>query len=168
MNREPRLEERPAQDYAGISATVTMETIGDAVDQGIPELFGWLGANGVEPAGAPFIRFLVIDMMADLRIEVGVPVAKPVTGGGRIQPGVLPAGRYAVLRHVGPYDGDDGLIPSNAALQEWAARQGIEFVRRQTPEGDAWGSRLEQYLTDPSAEPDSAKWETDIAYLTAP
>jgi effector-binding domain-containing protein len=166
MSEEPRIQERAARHYAGIRATVTMETIGGAVDEGIPELFGWLAANGIEPAGAPFIRFLVIDMMADLRIELGVPVSEPVTGHERVQPGLLPAGKYAVLRHVGPYDGDNGLIPANAALQAWADARGIVFDTRKTPDGDAWVSRVEEYLTDPSKEPDPSKWETDIAYLT--
>lgn len=166
MDQEPRIDERAAQDYAGIKATVTMDTIGGAIDEGFPELFGWLTANGIEPAGAPFVRFLVIDMMADLRIELGVPVAQRVAGSGRVQPGVLPAGKYAVIRHVGPYDGDDGLIPSNAALQDWAKKKGIEFDMEETPEGDAFTSRFEQYLTDPSQESDPSKWETDVAYLT--
>lgn len=166
MDHEPHIQDRAAQHYAGIRETVTMESIGAAVDRGFPELFGRLAADGIEPAGAPFVRFLVIDMMADLEIELGVPVAAPVTGSGRVQPGVLPAGKYAVIRHVGPYDGDDGLIPSNAALQDWAKKQGIEFDMEETPAGDAFASRFEQYLTDPSQEPDPSKWETDVAYLT--
>jgi effector-binding domain-containing protein len=166
VDQEPHIQDRAAQDYAGIKETVTMETIGGAIGGRLSELFGWLTANGIEPAGAPFVRFLVIDMMSDLRIEVGVPVSESVTGDGNVQPGVLPAGKYAVIRHVGPYDGDDGLIPSNAALQEWAKKQGIEFDMRETPEGDAFAARFEQYLTDPSQEPDSSKWVTDTAYLT--
>lgn len=31
----------------------------------------------------------------------------------------------------------------------------------------AWRSRVEHYLTDPSAEPDPARWEVDIAYLAS-
>lgn len=166
MNQEPHIQERDPQDYAGIRATVTMDSIGSAVDQGLPELFAWLAGHGIAPAGPPFIRFLVIDMMADLQIELGVPVAKPVVEDRRIQPGVLPGGRYAVLRHIGPYDGDDGLIGANAALQEWASAHGIEFDAADTAKGSAWASRLEQYVTDPSKEPDPEKWETDIAYLT--
>ena len=165
MDQEPQVQERAAQEYAGIKATVTMESIGSAVDQALPELFGWLAGKGIPPAGAPFIRFLVIDMDAELQIEMGVPVSAPVGASGRVQPGVLPSGRYVVLRHIGPYDGDDGLIPANAALQEWASKHGVEFDSSETPKGSVWGGRFEHYLTDPSAEPDPAKWETDVAYL---
>jgi hypothetical protein len=93
MSQEPRIEERAAQHYAGIQATVPMEGISGAIDEAFPELFGWLAKTGTAPVGPPFIRFLVIDMEALLQIELGVPVAEPMTSSGRIRPGVLPAGR---------------------------------------------------------------------------
>ena len=163
MSQEPKIEERAAQHYAGIQATVPMDGISAAVDEAFPALFGWLAGTGTAPAGAPFIRFLVIDMEALLQLEFGVPVAEPVAGTERIRPGILPGGRYVVLRHTGNYD---GLIEANAALQQWAQDHGLEFDMKDTPEGSAWASRFEQYITDPSAEPDPARWETDVAYLT--
>ena len=95
MTQQPQIQPRAAQPYAGIPATVTMDTISTAVDSAFPELFGWLASQGIAPAGPPFIRYLVIDMAGDLQIEVGVPVSAPVAGAGRIKPGVLPAGSYA-------------------------------------------------------------------------
>ena len=44
----------------------------------------------------------------------------------------------------------------------------IQFDTWDTSQGSAWRSRAEHYLTDPSQEPDPAKWETDVAYLTRP
>jgi effector-binding domain-containing protein len=164
MDQEPQFQERPAQHYAGITKTVTMDGISAAVDDAFPALFGWLAENGTAPSGPPFIRYLVIDMAAELEIELAVPVSAPVTGSGRIQAGVLPAGSYAVLRHSGPYD---GLIAANAALQQWASVNGVEFDAQQTATGSAWRSRVEHYLTDPAQEPDPMKWEVDVAYLTS-
>lgn len=172
MSEEPQLEQRAARHYAGIRVTVPMDGISGAVDEGFPELLRWLAANGIAPDGPPFIRYLVVDMEASLRIELGVPVAEPVTetvigptaANGRVRSGRLPAGQYVVLRHTGPYD---GLVASNAALQRWAAERGVKFDTWDTPDGCAWRSRVEHYLTDPSAEPDPAKWETDVAYLTS-
>ena len=88
-----------------------------AADSTFPALFGWLGASGVAPAGPPFIRYHLIDMAAELQVEFGAPVAAPIDGDGRVQPGIVPAGDYLVLRHTGPYD---QLIGANAALQEYA------------------------------------------------
>jgi len=163
MIQEPQLQARVAQPYAGIRMTVPMDGISGAVDEAFPELFGWLGANGIAPSGPPFIRYLVIDMAADLMLDLGIPVTVSITASARVQPGVLPKGRYAVLRHTGPYD---GLIAANAALQEWAREHGVDFDAWETAKGSAWRCRVEHYLTDPAGEPDPAKWEVDVAYLT--
>lgn len=165
MIHDPHLQARAAQPYAGIRMSVPMDGISGAVDEAFPELFGCLGANGIPPGGAPFIRYLVIDMAADLELDFGVPVGVPVSGSGRVQPGVLPEGRYAVVRHTGTYD---GLIAANAALQDWARENRISFDAWDSGKGQAWRSRVEYYLTNPAEEPDPAKWEVDVAYLTVP
>jgi len=164
MSHEPQIQTRAAQDYAAIPAAVTMGSIAGAVDQAFPELFGWLAGHGIAASGPPFIRYLVIDMAGELEIELAVPAGAPVAGDGRVRPGVLPGGRYAVLRHTGPYD---GLIASHAALQQWAHEHGVEFDSWDTATGTAWRGRAEHYLTDPSKEPDPARWEVDVAYLTS-
>ena len=163
MSNEPQIQERAEQHYAAIPVTVTMAGLSSAVDSAFSELFGWLASQGIAPAGPPLIRYLVIDMAGELQLELGVPVAVPVAASGRVQPGVLPEGKYAVLRHTGPYD---GLVASNAALLQWAQEKGIEFDTWNTPSGSAWRGRAEHYLTDPSQERDPAKFETDVAFLT--
>lgn len=164
MSPQPQIRSRAAQDYAAIPVRVMMAALPAAVDQGFPELFRWLGECAVRPAGPPFIRYLVIDMAGELQIELGVPVGTKISNDGRVRSGVLPGGRYVVLRHVGPYD---GLVASNAALLRWAEREGVALDSWDTAEGTAWRSRVEHYLTDPSAEPDPAKWEVDVAVLAA-
>ncbi len=164
MSHEPQIQPRDAQPYAGVRVRVTMDGISAAVDEAFPELFGWLAEHAVAPAGPPFIRYLVIDMAAELEIELGVPADVTVDpDGGRVRAGLLPGGRYVVLRHVGPYD---GLVASNAALQEWARQQGVMLDSWDTDAGTAWRSRVEHYLTNPADEPDPAKQEVDVAYLT--
>lgn len=161
---QPRTEDRAEQPYAGIRVTVTMAGFPAAADATFPALLRWLAGHGVAPAGPPFIRYHVIDMSAELQVEFGAPVAAPVEGDGQVQPGTVPAGRYLVLRQAGPYD---QLIGANAALQDYAKQHGIEFAARDTPAGEAWDGRFEHYLTDPAAEPDAARWQTDVAYLIA-
>ena len=162
MSLRVQVEPRAAQPYAAIAARVTMDGLAAAVDQGFPELFGWLAEHAIPIAAPPFIRYLVVEMASELQIELGVPVSEDITGGERVQPGVLPAGRYVTLRHTGPYD---GLVASNAALQQWAQHEGIRFDTWDTPEGTAWRARVEHYLTNPAAEPDPARWEVNVAYL---
>jgi len=153
--------------YVAIRTQVTMQELGTGV---IPQLhrevFAWLGKQGLTPSGAPFIRYLVINMMEKLDIELGWPVASTLSGTDRICAGVLPAGRYASLVYIGPYEGD-GLIRANAALLDWGAQQGIVWDSWQDEHGDGFGARVESYLKDPGNEPDPAKWETEVAIRLA-
>lgn len=164
MQQEPTIRQHGELPYAGIRMQFPMDGFAAAVDEAFPELFGWLAEHCTQPAGPPFIRYLVIDMPAELDVDFGVPVPAAVQGDGRVRAGVLPAGRYVTLRHTGPYD---GLIASNAALRDWAQDRGVTFDSWDTDHGEAWRSRVEHYLTDPSVEPDPAKWEVDVAYLAS-
>jgi effector-binding domain-containing protein len=167
MITEPKLENRSDQHYVAIRTQVTMQELGTGViPQLHSEVFAWLGKQGVAPSGAPFMRYLVINMMEKLDIELGWPVARALSGTDRMDAGVLPAGRYASLVYIGPYEGD-GLIKANAALLDWGAEQGIVWDRWQDEHGDGFGARLESSLKDPGNEPDPAKWETEVAIRLA-
>ena len=128
------------------------------------EVFAWLGARGAAPAGAPFWKYNVIDMAGKLEIEAGVPVAAAVAGDDRVVAGVLPAGRYATLTHVGH---PSELMAATKALLDWAAEQGLTWDVTPGAGGDLWACRLENYLTDPSQEPDMSKWVTQLAFKLA-
>jgi effector-binding domain-containing protein len=159
--QQPQIRHRPAQSYAAIRETVTMQGLPSAIDRGFPELFGWLASQSVGLSGPPFIRYLRVDMDAELTIELAAPVDIEPPAAGRIRPGMLPAGRYVTLLHVGPYD---GLVNANAALRRWAQERGILW---QIDDASIWGGRIERYLTDPSQEPDPSAWKTEVAYLIA-
>ena len=165
MLSEPKIVERREQQYLGIRGSVPMGEIGAFIDGSFPELLAYLEAHGIKTAGPPFLRYNVIDMEGELEIEVGVPVeAQLFSDQGRILTGVLPAGRYGTLTYTGEYA---GLIDANEALQQWARDEGLEWAWSETERGDRFGSRLEVYLTDPNAEPDPEKWETEVTYLLA-
>jgi effector-binding domain-containing protein len=155
--------QRTAQPYVGIVTKVTMSTIYTVGDR-LSELFAFLAARGVEPAGAPFWRYRVIDMERELEIEAGIPVAAPIDGEGDIRAGVLPAGRYVTVTHMGH---PDELMGVTRDLLQWADAQGLTFDRADSPLGDTWVSRLEIYKTDPDEEPDMSKWETELAFKLA-
>jgi effector-binding domain-containing protein len=163
MSPEPSIVERPEQPYVAISGLVTMQTVGAIADR-LPEVFRWLAEHGLEPAGAPFFKYNLIDMDRKLEIEVGVPVAAIAEGDGDVRSGVLPAGRYATVGHVGH---PDELIDVTAALLEWAADQGLRWDMSETYDGQRWGCRLEVYNTDPTEEPDMSRWEAELAFRLA-
>ena len=158
MHAEPSTVDLPARHYVALRGTVTVGTIVSIADR-IPEVLGWLAERGTPSAGPPFLRYLVIDMDADLEIEAGVPVDEPIAGSGEVVPGVLPAGRYATVEHRGAYD---GLVETIADLLAWAERRGLALDVRRDGAGDHWGCRFESYRTDPRTVPDVADWRTDV------
>lgn len=159
----PEVIERPEQPYVAIRTTVTMESIGAAAAH-FPVVFEWLAGHGSGPAGPPFFKYDVIDMASQLQIEVGVPVPARMADDGSIVAGMLPAGRYASIIHVGH---PDQLAGAAADLLAWAERNGLAFDTTTTSEGERWACRLENYLTDPAEQPDMNKWETQLAFLLA-
>lgn len=162
----PRLEPRPEQPYAGIRVDLTMDDLqADMVVPGlIAEIEDWLTRHGVTPVGPPFIRYHVIDMAASLDVEVAFPTDGVVAGDGRVEPGALPAGRYAALVYTGIEHG----VAANRALIDWAAEHGIAFDDYGSERGHGFRGRYETFLTDPADESDPSRWRTEVAILVAP
>ena len=163
MSSAPEIETRAEQPYVAVRAKVTMGEIA-AFARRFGEVFGWLDSHGLVPAGPPFFKYNVIDMARELEMEAGVPVATATDGDDQIVAGVLPAGRYATLTHVGH---PSELMAATKALLDWAAEQGLAWDVTPSDDGDRWACRLENYLTDPSQEPDMSKWVTELAFKLA-
>ncbi|MBZ0290337.1 MAG: GyrI-like domain-containing protein, partial [Anaerolineae bacterium] len=154
---EPKIDQRPEQPYIGIRTRTPMKGMFKVIDKLFKEMNAWAKAQGFEPAKPPFLRYHVIDMEGEMDIEVGFPVDAPMPGNDRVQPGVIPAGRYASLVYVG--NGYTG----NKTLILWARDNGIEWDAWDDPRGHAFRSRYEAYLTDPKVEPRKTKWEVEVA-----
>lgn len=163
MQTAPEVIDRGEQPYVAVRAKLPMAKLGSLADR-YPDVFAWIGAHGLVPAGAPFFRYLVIDMAGALEVEAGVPVAAPAEADGDVVAGVLPSGRYASLIYTGhPQE----LMEPTGFLLDWGDSQGLAWDRSPDDDGERWGSRLEIYLTDPSVEPDMTKWETQLAFRLA-
>ena len=163
MSSAPEIVTRAEQPYVAIRAKVTMGEIA-AFARRFGEVFGWLDRHGLAPAGPPFFKYNVIDMARELEMEAGVPVATAADGDDEMVAGVLPAGRYATLTHVGH---PSELMAATKALLDWAAEQGLTWDVTPSEDGDRWACRLENYLTDPDQEPDMNKWVTQLAFKLA-
>lgn len=109
----------------------------------IPELFNWLNLKKIKSAGAPFFRYLNMD------VEVDIPVHLHISGDNRIQPGSFPEGRYVEVTYTGPY----GNLPQvHSELEKWKEKNNVRVK----------GGGTEFYPTDPAVEPDPEKWQTII------
>jgi effector-binding domain-containing protein len=157
---EPIVVDRAEQPYVAVSSNVAMDNIVSIATRH-PEVFSWLSAHGLTPAGPPFLRYVTIDMATTLEIEAGVPVSAQVETDGAVIAGVLPAGRYATSTHVGH---PDGLMAATGDLMRWAEERALTWDVSDTPAGERWGARLEVYRTDPAEAPDMTTWETDLVF----
>jgi AraC family transcriptional regulator len=131
-----------------LTIRVTTTDVAATLAELFGEVWNYLQAAGVEPAGPPFTIYHRVDQ-SEMEIEAGLPVGQPVAGRGRIQAGSLPGGLTAIAWHVGPYE---TLAETYTALHVWLQTQA------RTPAGPPY----EIYWTDPGEEPDPAKWRTEI------
>jgi len=161
---EPELIQRSAQPYVSITSLARMGQLGIQLGPKIGEVFGWLAARGTAPAGPPFWKYNVIDMDGDMEVEVGVPTADHLDGDEQVQPHVLPAGHYVLAHHVGH---PDTLEDATRQLLEWGEANGITWDVADSPDGDRWVARVEEYLSNPDDEPDMDKWRTNLIFKVA-
>lgn len=159
----PVIVERAAQPYVAYRESVPMQSIA-APARHFAEIFAWLGTQGIAPVGAPFYKYDLIDMARDLVIEAGVPIEKIPEVPGAMIAGSLPAGRYALVTHVGH---PDELMEVTRRLLAWAGEQGLAWDMTETAQGDRFGCRLEIYYSNPQEEPDMTKWKTELAFRLA-
>lgn len=101
----------------------------------------------VAPVGPPFARFTFLGDLA--AVEAGFPVEREIDGDGRVEPSALPGGTVAMTTHLGRYE---DLEDAYAAIRGWIADHGYK----------ATGPHWEVYFTDPTADPDSRHWRTDV------
>ena len=113
-----------------------------------------LREQGVEPASQPFARYHSMDETIDL--EAGVIVESPFEAAGEVKSGELPAGPAAIAVHTGTYE---TLGATHAAMQRWLEAN---------PAQQQNGGPFEIYISDPAAEPDPAKWMTEVIYPLKP
>ena len=107
----------------------------------------YLTRTGVPPIGPPFARYAFLGPV--VAVEAGFPVPREIPGDGLVEPSTLPDGQAAVTVHWGPYE---DLEKAYLACRHWLDSHGYE------PAGPHW----EVYHTDPFAEPDPARWRTDV------
>jgi effector-binding domain-containing protein len=156
-----RVEERAAQPYAYVSDPGVFAGNFAVIADRFGEVFGWLAERKIEPTGPVLFNYKVINMPGPMHIEAGVPIGSAVDGDEAVSTGVLPAGRYVTVRHVGH---PDSLMEATGDLLAWAEEQGLEFDQWDAPEGHSWACRTEWYFSDPVEVPDLNQWETELAF----
>ncbi|MDN0074341.1 GyrI-like domain-containing protein [Crenobacter sp. SG2303] len=144
----PRIAQTDARLTAVIHLTVARAEIQRVMGPAIAEVLATIAAQGIAPTGPVFSHHLNMDPDT-FDVEVGVPVASPVTRTGRVTPGELPAATVARTVYHGPYE---GLGVAWGEFMAWIAAAGHEAAP------DLW----ERYVTGPESGPDPASWCTEL------
>lgn len=148
MLNTPEVVELPARTTAVIRMTVEREQIGEAVPPAIQEVMSGVGAQGVQPIGPMFARYLRMGS-GEVDMEIGVPLDEPIAPAGRITVSSLPGGRALRAVHQGPYE---ELYSSWDQFGRWVAENGHE------PAEGLW----ESYVTGPESSSDPTEWRTEL------
>jgi effector-binding domain-containing protein len=133
---------------------VNESALGEAMGRMFTAVREAIAKQGIEATSAPFARYHSFGQTIDF--EAGLMVSGPIQPDGDVKPGELPVGPAAIAVHAGPYE---TLGATHAAMRRW-----MEANPGQSANGGPW----ELYLTDPSAEPDPARWLTEVIYPLEP
>jgi len=144
----------PAKSFAGIQQTVAFAEIHNFFMQSFDKIGQAVKANRkCKVMGAPAGLYYSWDetaMTADM--AAAFPIKGAITND-EIKMIEVPAGKAAMVEYIGPYS------------QSMAAYQALDYYLKSNNLTHKLPI-IEEYMTDPMTEPDSAKWLTYIYYLT--
>jgi effector-binding domain-containing protein len=144
--------ELPLRTYIHMRGTTGFGDVTPFLARHFPPLEKAFTAAGLQMAAAPSALYFKWDTEKQ---ETDMAAALPAAGSGAKLPGYqsLEAGGKALrVAHYGPYAGTGA---AHEAIDAYMAAKGItppEFV-------------VEEFVTDPAAEPDTSKWLTNVIYF---
>lgn len=147
INFEPK-------QYVTKRATVKLAEIGPFFGKNIPEVFAAIGKAGLQPAGRASAIYYKWDMQKQ---ETDMAIAVPVAAGTKIPSikGLEPAkveGKALELVYWGNYD---KMAAAYGALDNYCKEKNLQHT----------DMAIEEYVTEPMTEKDTAKWQTNIYYF---
>lgn len=140
------------QAFAAIRNVVAFKDIKMFFTQSFTAIMKAMGDKKIGMAGVPSGLYFSWDEQAQTTdMAAAIPVKKNVTAG-EIQTITIPAGTAYIVDYYGPYSGS--MFAYKAMDYYFKSNQ----LESRSP-------IMEEYVTDPSAEPDSTKWLTKIYFF---
>lgn len=155
MEHEIRVGRREATLVVSRRRPVRLAEVGGVIGAAFGEVYGYLGSHGGTPVGPPFVIYHGSPATDDpFDMEVCAPVARPIDPPAGWAMQELPAGTFATLLHVGPYDtvGD-----AYETLFAWLGSHRME----------AAGPPREVYLSEPGTPPDRIRTIVELPVAEA-
>ena len=142
----------PSRTYAAIQKEITMNEMQDFFSQTFPKLFESLAKNQIQPAGPPCGIYLKWDEEAGLfQVAVAAPVRKKKKLEG-LEIISLPKATTYSIDYYGDYEKSS---KAHFAVELYFSKNNL-IIKPPV---------IEEYLTDPTQEPNPAKWLTRIYYF---
>ncbi len=156
MGHEVHVGRREATLVVSKRFPVRLSEIGGALGGSFGEVYGHLGRLGVESEGPPFVIYHgKPDGDEPFDVEVCAPVARAVEAPRGWELQELPAGRFATLMHVGPYD---TIGRTYDDLTSWLDSHDLAVA----------GPPREVYLSEPSTPPEQTRTIIEFPVETVP
>jgi effector-binding domain-containing protein len=158
MEREIKVGRREAALIVSRRRSTRVSAIGRELSQAFGEVYGHLAAQEVAPEGPPFVIYHGTPVADDpFDVEICAPVDRATDPPAGWQVRELPAGLFATLLHVGPYD---TLGTAYEEITEWIGSHGLAVA----------GPPREVYLSGPDTPPDRVKTiiELPVAEVASP
>jgi effector-binding domain-containing protein/uncharacterized protein YndB with AHSA1/START domain len=138
--------------YLGVKKNVSFKEIGDFFGKNFPEIGKKMGMAKIEMAGAPSGLMFTWDEKKEM---TDMAAAMPVKDGKAKVSGLenldVKAGKWLAITYFGDYMKTK---PAHEALNAYMVAKGYKMC----------GPAIEEYITDPMTEKDTAKWQTNIKY----
>ena len=138
-----------------MALTIKDSSTVDGFSQKFEEIYSLIGIYmkkmKIKQTAAPFCIYHTWNPNGLTVIEAGIPIDKKISGKDRILFSELPGGKVVMASQFGSYESSGN---AHNAIEKYMKEKNIIC------NGAPW----EVYVTDPTTEPDTANWETQIYY----
>jgi effector-binding domain-containing protein len=156
MEHEVNVGRREATFVMSSRRPVRLSEIGSVIGVAFGEIYGYLGARGGEPQGPPFVIYHGMPQADEpFDVEICAPVARAMDAPSGWRVRELPAGTFATLLHIGPYD---TVAAAHGALTAWLGAH--DFV--------VTGPPREVYLSPGDTPPEQIRTIVELPVAHAP
>lgn len=146
----------PAKYYVGVRKMIAFPDIPVFFGANLPLAMGKIQEAGLQPAGPPSGLFWKYDEAAHMTdMAAVVPVSADHKFGDGLSVFPVAAGNALVIDYYGVYDSTG---KAHYAMDAYMAEKKLRTIP----------PVIEEYVTDPGAEPDTSKWLTRVIYFVEP
>ncbi len=145
--------DHPDKNFIGNRQLVKMDKIQAFYQEHLGKIFGACQAKKIEMDGQPCGLYYKWDEEnGEADMAAAIPVKKAADLGDGMKAISIPGGKALLIDYYGSYEGS---TDAHYAMDDYMKSKGYKFIP----------PVIEEYVTDPTTEPNSDKWLTKIVYF---